>query len=464
MLNRVTFIAIVLCLIWWGCQKNASLGDDDIITIPDSLKKPTYKIELLDGLNQTDTAGHVLKTPIKVKVYKNNVPFTIAKVNFICTGCNAPYSIVGNYINQYAPNIGESTYSWALNEKLGLQTLKIVLCDLQNNPLDSVKITATAIEPKGNGFHLSACGGGSELDRTRVLFTKLKSGRIISLYNSSNGDYAYSDDNGLSWYTKQPFTGNFPRKIVAAPNGNVYMLTDAIVNDYIYRSKDEGDTWQQIFKSEINEELEDINFGSEGKIICTTTGLYLYTSVDDGKTWRRGGVFLAHNNNVTPSYITTTTSGKVLMIGSKGSLLQSANFGATWTAVNENELFEPFESYELGTITSIYKDDKDEVYIGRSFPVPGIYKLNAGYNIAKRINFGNDIFEDFKRILKISHQKDGYYYFYIALKGLYRTKDFVTYEDLSKKYKLDVIDYIVADNKNLIVASGQYGKTYYLKQ
>jgi|GEM_PF-883643 len=460
--NHIIFLAgILLCIIWGGCQKSAS-DEVDKVAIADSLKKPTYKIELLGGLNQSDTAGHQLKNDIKLKVYKNGLPFASSRVKYIGTGCTGQYTD-GQYVVDSGPTAGESNYRWSLSEIPGVQTLRIILCDLKNNPLDSVQITATAIAPAGNGFHVSACSTGAEVDRAKVIFCKLKSGRIISLYSGAADDYMYSDDNGLSWRNKTPVKLVFPRKIVAAPNGDVYMLADAIVNDYIYRSKDEGDTWQEVFKSDINEELEDIGFAPEGKIVCTTRGTKVLVSANEGKTWQRDNVYPIRAN-IAASYITTTASGKIFMIGNQGSIYQSVDFGITWTVLKESQLFEPFESYGLGAITSIYKDNKEDVYIGRTFPVPGIYKLNAGYTAAKRLNFGDDIFENFKGILKISLQKDGYYYFYIMLKGLYRTKEFVTYEDLSKKYKLDVIDYIVADNNNLIVANGQYGKIYYLKQ
>ena len=424
-----------------------------------ALDVSTYKIELLSGLNQKDTVGNPLQKPIRVKAYKNGEPYEYATIKYFSSGGCSRNSSSGDF----AGSKGEFNYTWYLNEKTGTQTLRIILCDVYGVPADSLQVTATALAATGNGFYTGACSiGGIAYDQTAV-FSKLKSGRIIALFLQGDS-YLFSDDNGVSWNLKKPIMYVLPTKMVVAPNGDLYMLATTLAvntNNYIYVSKDEGNTWKQFLKIDYKEKFADMIFTREGKIIYTTNLNKVAISADEGKTWQVNFVYPSQYDN-SFSNITQIANGSILMVGNQGSLLRSDNQGQSWKVVSDNALVDPTARYTFESNNSIYTDSKGDTYIGRGAYLPGIYKLNADNNTTQRQEV-NAYFEQYKPVLRISQQKDGYYYFLVSGWGLNRTKNFINSEWVSSKQKW-LVDYIVADNNNLIVADTETGLIYYKKQ
>jgi len=450
--NRIILlITLLFTIAFAGCNKNNSDPEKEP-------KDSIYKIEVYSGLNQTDTAGHILKEYIRTRVYKNGRPYGNSKIRFIGLGCTGDYAA-------YSANsaAGQNVYNWFLNEKPGVQTLRIILCDSVDNPLDSIKITATAIAPSGNGLQLGACSVGSEISPDKTLFFKLRSGRILSLYHNREDSYYYSDDNGLSWNLKIPVPNTFPKNFAVAPNGDVYMFTQSITENFIYKSKDEGSTWSQVYKvMKVYTPMSAVYYLPSGKLIFTVTYGSCYVSVNDGVTWREG---MIPTSNHGPLTMIETNNGNIYAVARGDGLFKSSDGGLSWKDLSKINLQQGSTYLTVKEqYSSILLDNKNDIYVGRDNEQPGICKINEASNTAQLTAFNGDIFSSLISVTRLTQGPNGYYYFFISLKGIYRTKDFVNYELIKKEKGYQVRDFIIANNNNVIIANGDYGHIYYMKQ
>jgi hypothetical protein len=431
----------ILLIILFSCKKQQP---GHIIPV---VPKPVYKIELLSGANQTDTVGHKLKDEVVVKVYKDGVLYGNSIVYFERSGCSSDYP---SYSFTADPE-GINGLNWALNEVVGKQTLKIVLCDLQKNHLDSISITANAIQASGKGLLTPACAVAPVYtDSTE--FYKLNSGRIIA---NSPGSPRYSDDNGLSWRAIEALNNVMLRKMVVTSDDRIFALTAYGV---LY-STDKGISWRRIvYDNPDYNSLYDVTYTRSGKLFYSdnkNTG-DINISSDNGLTWKSSQLPAIYGG-INVFGLTEQTNGDLFLLGSTGELYKSTDSGANWKLLN---VYNPNGKTQF---ESIFIDENGYIYLGQNNYDSGVYLSTDNGQTVNRINFTPDVFaQPFVYPNKITKQHDGYYYINTVRSGSYRTKNFVNIENLNTRYKLKITDAIVANNDNLIVTDGVFGHMWYL--
>ena len=160
----------------------------------------------------------------------------------------------------------------------------------------------------------------------------------------------------------------------------------------IYRSQDDGATWQAVKNGLTNHDVLSLALASDGSLFAGTYGDGIYRSQDDGATWQAvnagltdhavwslvvaaegalfagtdgGVVFHSENNGATWTAVTTSPSGTsvrslivnedgVLFAGASGDgVLRSQDDGSTWRAVNaglENDVLRSLAVNEEGVL------------------------------------------------------------------------------------------------------------------
>lgn len=161
----------------------------------------------------------------------------------------------------------------------------------------------------------------------KVLFITATTGYVVL-----NKNFIAKTTNGGTNFTHIQFTtDNSHRGKLLDISGNIMMLgaTDGD-STFIYKSTNEGVTWQQIFKTGVNHsaiELVTIDAGflcgSGGVIHRTTNGGANWQQVPSGTSVDLQNVLDAKNNIM---YIT----------GSSGNILKSTNSGQNWFLQNSN--------------------------------------------------------------------------------------------------------------------------------
>ncbi|TWJ00837.1 BNR/Asp-box repeat protein [Mucilaginibacter frigoritolerans] len=406
-----------------------------------------YKIELVSGANQTDTVGHQLKTEVLVNVYKNGALYGNSLVYFqVSGGCSDDYSVY----SFTAVQEGINGYNWNLNEVPGVQTLKIVLCDLQKNHLDSISITANALKASGKGILTPACVGVVPTNGPE--FYKLNSGRIIANFV---GSPRYSDDNGISWRPITALNNAMVRKMVIAPDDKIF----ALVSGGLIYSADKGITWSLLVKDDpFNISLTDITYTRNGKLFYAdnTGSRNIYLSTNNGKSFKTislPGIY----GDLNFYGLAEQSNGNLYILGDAGALLKSTDGGVNWSLVNA------YNSASRVLYEAMFIDDNDNIYLWRNDYTPGLYVSTDNTQTVSRINFNPDVFAAPDIYAdQITKQHDGYYYIRTVVDGVYRTKDFVNIEHLNSRYNLKVTDAVIANNNNLIVATGEYRALWYI--
>jgi hypothetical protein len=131
-----------------------------------------------------------------------------------------------------------------------------------------------------------------------------------------------------SWTATQgPYGGNIAR-MKRAPNGNIF----AVVNQKLYRSTNNGDTWAEVIPtSPTSIFLNDIIIDVDGKLYAASWS-QLFTSADNGATWTTTATNLFQN----VQYIERVGPDNVFVIWGNSGVYVSINKGVAWTQINTN--------------------------------------------------------------------------------------------------------------------------------
>lgn len=138
-------------------------------------------------------------------------------------------------------------------------------------------------------------------------------------------------------------------KINFSPENEIY----AVGWSYIIRSSDGGNTWETLFAGG-NMFFSDIDFGLNGEIYTVGgsydgpgTGSGFHRSLDHGTTWENIGITDQHLN-----FIEVNKNGIILVGGDSAPIYISYDKGVSWT----------MQSYML--TTAMESDNQDNIYAG----------------------------------------------------------------------------------------------------
>ena len=435
-------------LLYVSCSK---LSEVNINPPP---KKPvenhSIKLSLVSGDKQTDTIGNPLSSQIIVTVTQDGVPTSGYTVQFVASGCNQT-----DTVSTPSQPDGTADYIWSLAGEVGQQNMTAYVLNSNNQKVDSIKATATALAA-GPGWHRSGCSvQGSSSAAT---FCKLSTGRLFTCYGGVKTYLRYSDDNGVSWGAVKSLGNTHTITwVLSTPSDEIYAFTEG--SDGTFYSNDGGKTWSNLGVPPFNTEI----FSS---IVCTPTGRLiaasevdppLSISTDKGKTWSTSpfSAFLPQNmNNPLFSDPTEDKDGNLYVVERQnGNLFKSADGGKTWSLVPEGGYNAP------GDVFAFYVDNNNWFYKSTSQFSPGIYlSKDNGINYNLIVHFS-----PIDEIANMSFQSDGNLYYENIGSGLY------SYDGNSSKLVFGYADsffkpYIVAKNNNIIFCnSGHSYIRYYTK-
>jgi len=163
----------------------------------------------------------------------------------------------------------------------------------------------------------------------------------IGTSKSVDGGVFRSDDNGETWAQKV-FVRKEKKKIIAINNVNVGTIVFhpenkeiiylGTLEDGIYRSLNSGEQWENY----------GLNSGSFTTIsidpqtpntVYTATGASILKTENDGQNWET--IYLEpRNKKITSVNIDYYNPSMILASTSAGEIIQSTDYGETWTALN----------------------------------------------------------------------------------------------------------------------------------
>ncbi len=153
-----------------------------------------------------------------------------------------------------------------------------------------------------------------------VQATVLPSGTICCVFDNK---IMRSIDRGITWTEITP---------AGIPAGSSYITirqVDGVLfstgNDVMFRSEDEGNTWQNLGATQINPPA----IGADGTFWAYNYGSTLQKSTDRGITWTPVSTPVSSQHKVFP-----LPSGALLLLGG-GKIHRSVNNGASWTTTNQ---------------------------------------------------------------------------------------------------------------------------------
>jgi hypothetical protein len=444
--KNLIIIFLSICALYFSCSK-ANRSDINPGKLPTSTT--TIKLTLVSGSGQTDTIGNPLSNPIIVKVTQDGAPVSGYTVKFSASGCNQT-----DTISTTSQTDGAALYSWSLAGDAGQQNLKAYVLNSNNQKVDSITASATALST-GPGWHRSGCS--LQGSASAVSFCKLSNGRLFTCFIEKTY-LRYSDDNGVSWNAVKSLGNTHTiMRLVATPNDEVFAFTTG--SDGTFYSNDGGQTWSNLGTAPFNTEtVSSIVCTPSGKLIATSsTHPPFFISLDKGKTWTitQNSSFIPVNNTLPlfndPS---EDRDGNLYVVEQQnGNMFKTTDEGTTWNLIPETGYNSP------GDVFSLYIDKNNWFYKSTYHFQPGIYisKDNGStYNIL--IPYGPAAF-----IENMSVQSDGIFYYEDIATGLY------SYDGNSSKlvygYSGTLVQpYIVAKNNNIIFANeGQKYIRYYSK-
>ena len=177
---------------------------------------------------------------------------------------------------------------------------------------------------------------------------------ILSLlFNTNTGDviagtyYAgifVSDDSGATWQSKNSgltsYAGMRINSLYQHTNGDIYATaTNYSGAGFIYRSKDNAESWAVLGDALADKYYEDITLTSDNRIFVVTRNGSIFRSDDGGTTWQN------FNSGISEPAFRSIIAlpgipSDVLLVGTtNGGVYRSVNFGFTWTHLNNHGIY-----------------------------------------------------------------------------------------------------------------------------
>lgn len=152
-------------------------------------------------------------------------------------------------------------------------------------------------------------------------------GRILL---SSGPTIFHSDDGGLTWEVPQELLPRTAEALAVGDDGTVYA---PLYSSGVYRSNDEGETWERTAYERTYYDGDPFAAGSDGVAILADQNEVYYT-LDHGSTWTWGGEAVPRGDwpyvDVTSLYV--TTDGQVIA-GTDGRGVYTASIASLPTTV-----------------------------------------------------------------------------------------------------------------------------------
>ncbi|MDB5137876.1 MAG: hypothetical protein JWP37_4479 [Mucilaginibacter sp.] len=431
------YTVLILLICCFGCKKDKHPTPGDTET--------GLKIQIIQGNNQKDTVGNLLKDSIRVKITNNGAPVSNYIVQFKRSGCED-----ASIPEQTTSAGGQASYAWNLSGETGGQTLDIVLLDNNRNKKDSVGATAIGIAAL-HGWHQGGCVQNFPVNNVSVL----SSGRLLLSLNRVDYLY-YSDDNSTSWHPLKTFSKSyFISKIVTTGQNEIFLATQ---DNGVFYSKDNGQNWTNISSGIADAAgFADLAYTSSGKLIFTGDG-GVYMSSDKGVTWIESDYLLPDGRCYYPC---EQLNGDLYIIGPDSELYKSVDGGNSWA--NQGTAL---GNFLLASVESIFIDDNGDMYIGTPHNGPNtngiIYKSTDSsktWNSVLSMSSANSSYPNITQISKLG----GIYYFSFAGRGVYKTANFSSYSNIGAQFSsYGSLSYTMSKNSTFVLGSPGYGIFYYL--
>jgi len=438
--KNALYFVLVLGLGLTGCVKKPEAVS------PGVTPPPASTIQAIGGANQTDSVGGRLLDSVIVKINEPGSKLNkyLVKI-FQQTLCDGDSTS-----QQWVVNGHTVSYKWTLGDTPGIQVLKFQVLDSAQKIVDSIKVTATAAPP-APGWHPAGC----LVKKTWFLttFGKLSTGRIYTGFDGCINPY-YSDDNGITWHTLSNFYfGYYPNveKIQVSPKDEIYIGSE--LNGVFY-SADNGKTWDnRVLGWPLLTPISDLALTPGGQLFFTGANRLITISNDKGMSWK------------------TVQQADDTFLGSLKYQAQDSNGNIYFCEINDGNYLPVIKVLDpatnaitlLGNLplpypSAFYIDQKNNWYAGGFNSAANEAELyqsaDGGQTWKKVFSQANDgassIYVDF-----MSRQSDGSYYFELlgANIYIYKTPDFVTFQNIKASVPGYSGEYILAANGNFIMNS-----------
>ncbi len=246
------------------------------------------------------------------------------------------------------------------------------------------------------------------------------SGGFISLGFLKYGGFLRSTDEGKSWQAVHKLSGLqiqsslADHMIVTAPNGNIFICN---VDQNIQRSPDLGQTWKAA-ASGLPAHISSLSCDRSG-ILYTFIKQSIYRSIDNGDSWQFMiniiDPFLFKNIVATSniSSLVTTLHGEIFVGTTHDGVLVSTDQGVTWNVVNEH-----LDSAKISALFAAPNGDVYGISKGGSLPDGIIYRPYKG----TRWYSANDGLGHTGDLTKMAFALDGTAYLGTAGRGVWRSQ------------------------------------------
>ncbi len=392
------------------------------------------KIEIVHGNLQTGIYNSPLQDSLVVMVSdsKGN-PVSKAPISFdfkVGSG-----SISSDWV--FTDTLGLAYFYWTIDCHSDNNQLAVYLNDSVSNRIDSVTFNATASFPNGWG---KSCGIDRDLYRP---FFRENNGTI---YFSDFSMIYRSNDGGISWqeYENMPPISNYIFDIQFNSQGWMYVITEG---DGIFYTEDEI-TWHQINKG-MNNLYYPASFLVEDTclFVAYDNSGCVYRSTDNGESWQK---LIVSNYYEEYEFISRHPNGDLYLFDKSENFWHSTDNGDHWDAIDldynytkyfvEDFIIDKDGSLYIGTDNSVISNLSSDTYVGESHS----YKKKNTSAVISDFKIVNDIV----------------YYTVIDYfeSGIYSSRD---WSKLDLGFEKGIRTYFLTEDGTFLIASSD-GVYYYI--
>ncbi len=197
---------------------------------------------------------------------------------------------------------------------------------------------------------LPSISGGTD----NIIYKLLNDGRGNLFASIRTGGIYKSTNAGQTW-SQSGIAGGSVYCLTLAPNGDIYGIGRAGSNEIIYRSTDDGLSWQIVYSRSFSQNVSlwgSIVFPQTGPMVAafsvtvyptvSDVDVYMLRSTNSGTTWNELGF-------VSPLIQTATGGGSGMVAASDGNIIlgtgqagiiKTSTFGSSWSGVSSfNSMF-----------------------------------------------------------------------------------------------------------------------------